>query len=89
MNYSVFLEQKLDHLEAKPGVREVIISCDQSESAERGDLELVATQASESTIELTVDQYRIVSVRSGRARVRVWVAETELAPHHHLEFRRR
>ena len=84
MNRLVFLEQELDRLTAKAGVREVIISCEQSGSAETGGLELAATQASESAIELTADQYRIVSMRSVRARVRVGGAESELAPRDHF-----
>jgi len=85
MNHSVFLEQELHRLAAKAaGVREVIISCEQSGSAETGGLELAATNAGGSPIELSADYYRIISVRSGRARVRIGGAESEVAAHDHF-----
>jgi hypothetical protein len=84
MNDSVFLERALQRAIAQPDFsREVLIPAARAGSREIGGLELAVNRV-RGEIDISSDHYRIISVRSGRGRVRIGDAEAEVSAHDHF-----
>jgi hypothetical protein len=85
MNHSVFLERAIHRMAAGTGAaREVLIPAERAGSPEIGGLELAVNRAANEGSELAADRYRIVSVQSGRGRIRMGGAEVEVRQHDHF-----
>jgi mannose-6-phosphate isomerase-like protein (cupin superfamily) len=84
MNHSVFLEKAIQDALAGPAfTREVLIPAARAGSHEIGGLELALGRV-QREIDLSSDHYRIVSVRSGKGRVRIGDAQSEVSEHDHF-----
>jgi hypothetical protein len=84
MNHSVFLERALAKMKTGKGFsREVLIPAHRAGSDATGGLELALTRAGRD-LEIPSDHYRIVSVQSGKARIRIAEAEAEICAHDHF-----
>ncbi len=85
MNQSVFLERAIRQMASgTTTTREILIPAERAGSNEIGGLELAVTRVPAGEIDLASDHYRIVSVQSGRGRVRIGNAETEVCEHDHF-----
>jgi mannose-6-phosphate isomerase-like protein (cupin superfamily) len=84
MNHSIFLERAIHRARTQTTVsREVLIPAERAGSQEIGGLELAINRVHGET-GLSSDHYRIVSVRSGKGRVRIGAAQTEVTEHDHF-----
>jgi len=84
MNHSVFLERAIKHaLTQTTFSREVLIPAEHAGSHEIGGLELAVDRV-HGKVELSSDHYRIVSVQSGKGRVRIGDVQTEVNEHDHF-----
>jgi mannose-6-phosphate isomerase-like protein (cupin superfamily) len=84
MNHSIFLERAIERARTQVTVtREVLIPAERAGSREIGGLELAVTRVHGQT-ELASEHYRIVSVQSGKGRVRIGAAQTEVTAHDHF-----
>jgi hypothetical protein len=85
LNQSVFLERAIQGIIAGTGTtREVLIPAERVGSPDIGGLELAVNRVAQGATDLTSDHYRIVSVQSGKGRVRIGDAETEVGDHDHF-----
>jgi hypothetical protein len=85
MNRGVFVERKISEMAARTDTsREVVLPAHRAGAPEIGGLELAVARVDRRGLRLTSDQFRIISVRSGSARVSVGQAETQLHEHEHL-----
>ena len=84
MNYSVFLENVIQRAMADAAfTREVLIPAVRCGLHEIGGLELAVGRV-QREIDLSSDHYRIVSVQSGKGRVRIGDAQSEVSEHDHF-----
>jgi hypothetical protein len=84
MNHSVFLERAIRRALTQPTVpREVLIPAARAGSVQIGGLELAVSRVNGET-DLSSDHYRIVSLQSGRGRVRIGDAQSEVTKHDHF-----
>jgi mannose-6-phosphate isomerase-like protein (cupin superfamily) len=85
MNHSVYLERELRRVrEAKTNTREVLIPAERAGSPEIGGLELAVTLVARGEVDLLSNHYRIVSIQTGKAHVRIGNAEKEMSAHDHF-----
>ena len=85
MNHSVALERAIRQIAAASiTTREVLIPAGRAGSPEIGGLELTVTSLPQGEMELSAPVFRIVSVQSGRARVRIAGAEAEFSERDHF-----
>jgi hypothetical protein len=84
MNHSIFLERAIQRAQKQTTVgREVLIPAERAGSHEIGGLELAVNRVQGET-DLSSDHYRIVSVQSGRGRVRIGAAQSDVGEHDHF-----
>jgi hypothetical protein len=84
MNHSVFLERALQSAMTQSGFsREVLIPAERAGSPEIGGLQLALGRV-HGKVDLASDHYRIVSVQSGKGRVRIGDAQTDVGLHDHF-----
>jgi len=84
MNHSIFLERALKRARTQTTLtREVLIPKERAGSKEIGGLEL-AVNRSHGETDLSSDHYRIVSVQSGKGRVRIGSAQKDVSEHDHF-----
>jgi len=84
MNNSVFLDRAIERMVGASILREVLIQREQAGSSEVGGLELAVSYVHRGEFNLDSDHYRIVSVLSGKGRVRIGDNETEGRRHDHF-----
>ncbi|HEY3130436.1 MAG TPA: hypothetical protein VGL91_13330, partial [Acidobacteriota bacterium] len=85
MNNSVLLDKKIASLAQWSDTRrEVLIPASSTGSVATGGLELGLAQIKNKALSLTANDFRIVSINKGRARVRVGPAESEVVEHDHF-----
>ncbi len=85
MNYSVSLDRAIQRMAAGThNMREILIPAERAGSPEIGGLELAVNRIDRGEIDLVSEHYRIVSVRSGKGRVRIGGLEAELSEHDHF-----
>lgn len=85
MNQSVFLERAIARVKAGTGfTREVLIPAHRAGSEEIGGLELALTRSGPRSFEIFSDYYKIISVQSGQAGVRIGNVEAEVGEHDHF-----
>ncbi|HEX4489480.1 MAG TPA: hypothetical protein VH088_24615 [Terriglobales bacterium] len=84
MNHSVFLEREIAKMKTGKGFsRQVLVPAHRAGSEAIGGLELALTRAGRD-LEIPSDHYRIVSIQSGKARIRIGEAEAEVGAHDHF-----
>jgi hypothetical protein len=84
MNHSAFLERAIQRALTESTIsREVLIPAERAGSREIGGLELGVGRV-HGEIDLSFGHYRIVSVQSGKGRVRIGDAQTEVSAHDHF-----
>jgi mannose-6-phosphate isomerase-like protein (cupin superfamily) len=84
MNHSAFLERAIQRAQTQTRFsREVLIPAERAGSREIGGLELAVSRVHGET-PLSSDHYRIVSVQSGKGRVRIGAAQTEVSEYDHF-----
>jgi mannose-6-phosphate isomerase-like protein (cupin superfamily) len=84
MNHSIFLERAIQRARTQiTATREVLIPARRAGSREIGGLELAVSRV-DGDIDLCSEHYRIVSVQSGKGRVRMGAAQTEVSEHDHF-----
>ena len=84
MNHSVFLERARERAVTQSTFsREVLIPAERAGSREIGGLELAVNRVNRE-VELSSDHYRIVSVQSGKGRLHIGNAQTEVSEHDHF-----
>jgi mannose-6-phosphate isomerase-like protein (cupin superfamily) len=84
MNHSIFLERAIQRARTRNNaVRDILIPAQRAGSREIGGLELAVSRV-DGDINLYSDHYRIVSVQSGKGRVRMGAAQTEVSEHDHF-----
>jgi mannose-6-phosphate isomerase-like protein (cupin superfamily) len=84
MNHSAFLERAIQRAQTQTRFsREVLIPAERAGSREIGGLELAVSRVHGET-PLSSDHHRIVSVQSGKGRVRIGAAQTEVSEHDHF-----
>lgn len=84
INHSVFLERAIQSAITQSSFsREVLIPADRAGSQEIGGLQLAVGRA-HGKVDLASDHYRIVSVQSGKGRVRIGDAQTDVGEHDHF-----
>lgn len=85
MNHSVFLQRAIQQMKGGRGfLRQVLVPAARAGSNEIGGLELALTRAGNEALEMSSHHYRIISVDSGRARVRIGSVESEVRQHDHF-----
>jgi quercetin dioxygenase-like cupin family protein len=85
MNQSVFLERAISRMTAGSGfMREVLVPAHRAGSEEIGGLELALTRGGSGSFEIVSDHYKIISVQSGEARIRIGDAEARVSEHDHF-----
>jgi hypothetical protein len=85
MNQSVFLERAIQQSKGGIGyLREVLVPARRAGSPETGGLELALTRMYRDAIKLDSLHYRIVSVRSGKGRIRMGNVEAGVSEHDHF-----
>ena len=85
MNGSVHLEPSLAALrQAAPGQRRVLIAAERTARPATGGLELAAMHVSEQETTLTFDEFHILSVREGQARLSIAGVTVDLGPREHV-----
>ena len=85
MNQSVFLERSIRQIKGGRGyLREVLVPAKGAGSPEIGGLELALTRVDRDSIELDSHHYRIVSVQSGKGRIRMGNVEADVSEHDHF-----
>jgi mannose-6-phosphate isomerase-like protein (cupin superfamily) len=84
MNHSIYLERAIERARTQTTVsRELLIPAERAGCHEIGGLELAVNRVQGQT-DLSSDHYRIVSVQSGKGRVRIGAAQTEVSEHDHF-----
>lgn len=84
MNHSVFLERAIQNAITQSNFsREVLIPAERAGSHEIGGLQLALGRV-HGKVELSSEHYRIVSVQSGKGRVRIGGAQTDVGEHDHF-----
>jgi mannose-6-phosphate isomerase-like protein (cupin superfamily) len=84
MNHSVFLERAIHQMVGTGTAREVLVPAERAGSHEIGGLELGVNRVGRGEIDLASEHYRIVSIQSGKGRVRIGDAEVEVCNHDHF-----
>ena len=85
MNHTIRLERAIHQAAAQKGTtRRVLIPVSRAGAPEIGGLELAVTRVDSQGLQLTTDRFRIISIRSGKAKVCVGQVERELTEHDHL-----
>ncbi len=85
MNRSVFLDRAIQKVAiASTITRQVLIPAERAGSFEVGGLELAVNVVPTGEISLASDQYRIVSIRSGKGRASINGMSAEVGPHDHF-----
>jgi len=85
MNHSVFLERAIQQMKSGERMtRQVLVPAHRAGSDEIGGLELALTRVGRDAIEMATHHYRIISVESGRAHVRIGNVEAEVSRHDHF-----
>lgn len=84
LNHSIFMERALQRALTQATVsREVLLPAKRAGSREIGGMELTVGRV-RGTTDLSSDHYRIVSVQSGRGRVRIGAAQKDVSAHDHF-----
>ncbi len=85
MNQSVFLERAIARMKAGSGfMREVLVPARRAGSVETGGLELALTRGGSTPFEIFSDHYKIISVQSGEAHIRIGRAEGKVSEQDHF-----
>ena len=85
LNHSIYLERAIQDAAArKATARQVLIPASRAGGPEIGGLELAVAQVGREGLPLGSDQFRIISVQRGRAKIQVGPVERNLAEHDHL-----
>jgi hypothetical protein len=85
MNQSIFLERPVARTQAGSGfTREVLLPAHRAGSEEIGGLELALTRGGPNSFEILSDHYKIISVQSGEANIRIGNAEARVRKHDHF-----
>ena len=85
MNGSVFLDRAIVEMQQGRGCgRKVLVPAEHAGSRETGGLELAISRVDQPVMEPPGDRYRIVSIQSGKATVRIADVECEVGEHDHF-----
>ena len=85
MNKSIYLERSIQQIKAGSGfLREVLVPAHRAGSEEIGGLQLALTRGSSDSFEILSDHYKIISVQSGKASIRIGNAEVEVSTSDHF-----
>jgi mannose-6-phosphate isomerase-like protein (cupin superfamily) len=84
MNHTPFLERDIQRALTQTNFsREVLVPAERAGSQEIGGLELAVGRV-QKEVDLSSDHYRIVSVQSGKGRVKIGAVQKEVSAHDHF-----